>query len=151
MSDIKTRITKLVFEKHTEILKELPERLEVGLHELLCECIEERINSHCDERLNQTLVNISKSHQIALGTLLRDIPKWHNKKELCRGIVRESGCGKTGSRCSYNAGANGYCNHHQKQAAEFNRCLPKSKDEHNHGPEKMRVTGCPGCERKFWS
>lgn len=129
MIDTKTKATKLV------------NRLENDLNELICETVEDAISSHCEERLNQTLVNISKKHQISLELLLREIPQIDGE-ERCRGKKH------TGDRCSFKAGENGYCKFHQQQATNSkSRCLP-SLQLHNHGPEKMFVPGCPGCEQK---
>tara|TARA_R110001606_G_scaffold366441_2_gene521625 strand:+ start:3842 stop:4267 length:426 start_codon:yes stop_codon:yes gene_type:complete len=129
MNDINARVKKLVH------------RLENDLNELICESVEDGISSYHDEKLNQTLENISKKHQISLELLLRDIPKIEGV-DRCRGIK------PGGVRCSFKAGENGYCKFHQRQSEKVQpRCLP-SLQLHNHGSEKMFVRGCPGCEQK---
>ena len=85
MIDVKSRVTKLVIEKTREIiLEQLPNRLENDLNELICEFVEDGVNSYYNEQLNQTLENISKKHQIPLELLLRDIPQI-NGGDRCRG------------------------------------------------------------------
>ena len=147
MIDVKSRVAKLVMEKAREIiLEELPNRLENDLNELICEFVEDGVDSYYNEQLNQTLENISKKHQIPLELLLRDIPQI-NGGDRCRGKKR----GRDGSpevRCSFKACENGYCKYHQRQGEKVQqRCLP-SLQLHNHGPEKMFVRGCQGCEQK---
>ena len=147
MIDVKSRVTKLVIEKTREIiLEQLPNRLENDLNELICEFVEDGVDSYYNEQLNQTLENISKKHQIPLELLLRDIPQI-NGGDRCRGKKRgRDGGGEV--RCSFKAGENGYCKYHKQQGEKVQpRCLP-SLQLHNHGSEKMFVRGCPGCEQK---
>ena len=142
-----TRLTKVVIEKTKEILlRQLPGEIEHELNEIVCELVEEGVETYHTEQLSKTLENISKKHQIPLELLLRDIPQISGE-ERCRGKKKskdESG----DFRCKFKAGENGYCKFHQQQGEKIKpRQLP-SQQLHNHGPEKMNVPGCPGCEQK---
>ena len=96
--------------------------------------------------MSKTLENISKKHQIPLELLLRDVADISGV-DRCRGkkMMKD---GKGEVRCKFKAGENGYCKYHHQQGEKIKpRCLP-SLQLHNHGPEKMNVPGCPGCEQK---
>ena len=141
MIDVKRKATKLVFEKAKDWNKDC-EQLEDDLHELINQSIQHGLDEYRNEQMNSTLKNISKKHQIHLEVLLRDILPV-DRIEKCRGKTRKSGV-----RCSYKAGENGYCKFHQQQGEKVQpRCLP-SLQLHNHGLEKMNVPGCPGCGPK---
>ena len=141
MIDVKTKATKLVFEKAKDWNKDC-EQLEDDLHELISQSIEDGLNEYRNDQMDLTLKHISEKQQIPLQLLLRDIVPV-DRIEKCRGKIRKSGV-----RCSYKAGENGYCKYHQRQGEKVQpRCLP-SLLLHNHGNEKMFVRGCPGCVPK---
>ena len=142
MIEAKARLTKLVIEKAKQILiSQLPSEIETDLNEFVCVLFQEGFEAYHSEQMSKTLENISKKHQIPLELLLRDIPDI-NGAERCRGK-------KNGEiRCKFKASENGYCKYHHQQGEKIKqRCLPNLQ-LHNHGPEKMNVPGCPGCERK---
>lgn len=142
MIEAKARLTKLVINKTKDILlSQLPGEIETDLNEIVCDLVQEGIEAYHSEQMSKTLENISKKHQIPLELLLRDV-SGVTDTERCRG--KKNG----GIRCKFKAGENGYCKYHHQQGEKIKpRCLPNLQ-LHNHGPEKMNVPGCPGCERK---
>ena len=147
MIEAKLRLTKLVIEKAKEILlTHLPSEIEKDLNEIVCDLVQDGIDTYHSEQMSKTLENISKKHQIPLELLLRDVADISGV-DRCRGkkMMKD---GKTEVRCKFKAGENGYCKYHHQQGEKIKpRCLP-SLQLHNHGPEKMNVPGCPGCEQK---
>ena len=104
---------------------------------LMDEELEERINVI----VNEYAIKISKKHGIALEQLLKDIPSSYTNT-TCKGSTNN------GQRCTFRASENGYCQRHIIQGKRVcQRIFSNSGSSlHNHGPEKMFVKGCPGCE-----
>jgi hypothetical protein len=143
MTITKTRLTKLVVDKAKDVLlRQLPDELEHELNEVICELVEESVETYHTQQLNTILENISKKHQIPLELLLRDIPQI-SAEERCRGKRKDGE-----SRCKFKATENGYCKFHHQQGEKIKQRQLPSLQLHNHGPEKMNVPGCPGCEQK---
>jgi hypothetical protein len=147
MIEAKARLTKLVINKTKDILlSQLPSEIETELNEIVCDLVQEGIEAYHSEQMSKTLENISKKHQIPLELLLRDVPGVGDT-DRCKGKkTLKDGSGEI--RCKFKASENGYCKYHHQQGEKIKqRCLPNLQ-LHNHGPEKMNVPGCPGCERK---
>ena len=74
MIEAKARLTKLVIEKAKEILlSQLPSEIETDLNEIVCDLVQDGIDTYHSEQMSKTLENISKKHQIPLELLLRDV------------------------------------------------------------------------------
>jgi hypothetical protein len=102
---------------------------------LMDEELEERINNV----VNDFAIKISKKHGIPLEQLLKDIPDSYT-------ITTCKGTKNNGQRCGFKAFENGYCRHHSQQGQRICQQSFPNSTLHNHGPDKMFVKGCPGCE-----
>ena len=69
MIEAKARLTKLVIEKAKEILlSQLPSEIETDLNEIVCDLVQDGIDTYHFEQMSKTLENISKKHQSANQT-----------------------------------------------------------------------------------
>lgn len=109
------------------------------LHEKIAELIDEELNERMNVLLNEYAVKISKKHAIPLDLLLRDIPTTVGVS-LCKGTK------SNGERCMFRGLCGGYCRHHVAQGEKIKHRTLSSSNIHTHGPERMYVIGCPGCE-----
>jgi hypothetical protein len=109
------------------------------LHTKLLELFEEEVNERVSTLLGEYAETISKKHAVPLDILLRDIPVVANVS-LCKGMKTN------GHRCLFRASDSGYCRHHAVQGSKIKMRSLSSSNLHTHGPEKMYVTGCPGCD-----
>jgi hypothetical protein len=109
--------------------------------------VSDRIMDIFDEELNERLVSmmneyidiISKKHGISMDLLLKDIPETFSGT-ICKGTKVD------GRRCTFRGIHSGYCRHHAAQANRLKHMSISRSHSHNHGPERMYVRGCPGCE-----
>lgn len=109
------------------------------LHDKIAELIDEELNERTNVLLNEYAVKISKKHAIPLDLLLRDIPETVGVT-LCKGTK------SNGERCMFKGTCDGYCRHHVTQGQKIKHRTLSSSNIHTHGPERMYVKGCPGCE-----
>lgn len=109
------------------------------LHIKIVEMIENEVNERVCTLLGEYAETISRKHAISLDILLRDLPSI-TSVSLCKGTK------SNGQRCMFKGGENGYCKHHTVKGEKIRHRSLSSSNLHNHGPEKMYVRGCPGCE-----
>jgi hypothetical protein len=111
----------------------------MNIQDRLIELIDEDLNQRLNLIMNDYVTIISKKHGIPMELLLRDVPTT-SSISLCRGIK------SNGQRCTRKGANNGYCGHHAHQGERIKQRLLPSSNIHTHGPEKMFVKGCPGCQ-----
>lgn len=109
------------------------------LHTKLFDMFEEEVNERVSTLLGEYAETISRKHAVPLDILLRDLPVVA-KVSLCKGTK------SNGQRCLFRASDSGYCRHHTTQGNKIKMRSLSSSNLHTHGPEKMYVRGCPGCE-----
>jgi hypothetical protein len=109
------------------------------LHDKIAELIEQEVSERVSTLLGEYAETISRKHAIPLNILLRDLPSVANVS-LCKGIK------SNGQRCVFKGSGDGYCRHHKSQGDKIRVRSLSSSNLHTHGPEKMFVRGCPGCE-----
>jgi len=112
----------------------------MSLYEKITKLIDEELEDKVNLILNEYAEKISKKHGILLELLLKDIPECY-MTTICKGTKATSG-----HRCSFKAVENGYCRHHTLQGKRICQRIFSYSSLHTHGPEKMFVNGCPGCE-----
>jgi hypothetical protein len=140
----KDRISKIVADGVKKlVVEELPGRIEDAINEHIYEMVEDEVSKYTEYKLSMTLENVSKTHGIPLDLLLRDVPET-NKSGGCKGTKTTVEGTK---RCSFRAVHEGYCRYHKAQGDRIKRRHLPSKNLHNHGPDQMYVSGCPGCEK----
>lgn len=101
--------------------------------------IEEEVQRRVDASLTPMLEYISRTYDVRLDQLMRDLGTFNNKP-ICTGC---QGVAKKGKRCKNRAKPNGFCHMHQDQVPK-----PKSRtvEQHTH-TDPVFVAGCPVCER----
>jgi hypothetical protein len=109
------------------------------LQDKITELIEQEVGERVGILLGEYAETISKKHAVPLNLLLRDLPSIATVS-LCKGIKFN------GQRCLFKGTENGYCRHHKSQGEKIRVRSLSSSNLHTHGPEKMFVRGCPGCE-----
>tara|TARA_B110000285_G_scaffold149264_1_gene166603 strand:+ start:3741 stop:4121 length:381 start_codon:yes stop_codon:yes gene_type:complete len=109
------------------------------LHIKLTELFEKEVSERVSTLLGEYAETISKKHAVPLDMLLRDLPVV-SAISLCKGTK------SNGQRCLFRANDGGYCRHHVIQGNNIKLRSLSSSNLHTHGPEKMYVRGCPGCE-----
>ena len=112
----------------------------MSLYEKITKLVDEEMEDRVNLVLNTYAEKISKKHGISLELLLKDIPECY-ATTICKGTKTT-----TGQRCSFKASDHGYCRHHALQGQRICQRTFSSSSIHNHGPEKMFVKGCLGCE-----
>src|SRR5210317_90209 len=100
---------------------------------------EEELNDRVNSIITEYAETISKKHGIPLEQVLKYIPENYTSN-ICRGTK------SNGSRCTFRSICDGYCRHHASQGERMTKRSFSNSSLHNHGPEKMFVKGCPGCE-----
>lgn len=111
----------------------------MSLYDKVTKLMDEELEDRVNEVVNEYAEKISKKHGIPLEQLLKDIPESYTST-TCKGTKNN------GQRCGFKAFENGYCKHHTVQGQRVCQRTFSSSSLHNHGPEKMFVKGCPGCE-----
>ena len=135
----KDKITKIVTDNIKKIVGEyLPQLIEEAVNECIYEVVDDEVSKYTDEKISSTLENISKVHGIPLDLLLRDMPEC-DKRGICKGV-------RGSKRCIFKGTHDGYCKFHKAQGERIKKRELPSVNLHTHGPEKMFVRGCPGCE-----
>ena len=111
----------------------------MSLYEKVTRLVEEELEHRLNCILNDYAETLSKKHGIALDILLKDLPDTYTST-TCKGAKAN------GQRCTFKGIHNGYCSRHAAQGARICHRVSSSASLHNHGPEKMFVRGCPGCD-----
>ena len=109
--------------------------------------IEEEIEKRVNERINAVLEKISKTYDISLRQLMRDLDTIPDAPSTgCKGLTCK------GKRCSRTAKTDGYCHWHisQKPVQRVTRTTSASTTlavAHTHTLPPLFLAGCPACER----
>jgi hypothetical protein len=110
--------------------------------------IEDEIEKRVNERINIMLDKISRTYDISLRQLMRDLDTMADTPSTCcKGLT-----GK-GKRCSRSAKTDGYCHLHikQKPVQRITRTpssvTPTLAVAHTHTLPPLFMAGCPACER----
>jgi len=110
--------------------------------------IEDEIEKRVNERINIMLDKISRTYDISLRQLMRDLDTMADTPSTCcKGLT-----GK-GKRCSRSAKTDGYCHLHikQKPVQRITRTpssvIPTLAVAHTHTLPPLFMAGCPACER----
>lgn len=112
--------------------------------------LEDEIDKRVNERLNLVLEKISRTYDISMRQLMRDLDAIPDAAStFCKGLT-----GK-GKRCSRSAKTDGYCYMHinQKPVQRVTRApvsVPSTLSvavQHTHTLPPLFMAGCPACER----
>jgi len=112
--------------------------------------LEDEIDKRVNERLNIILEKISRTYDISMRQLMRDLDTMNETpaSTCCKGLT-----GK-GKRCSRTAKTDGYCHMHikQKPVTRVTRTpsvpsAPTLSVAHTHTLPPLFMAGCPACER----
>jgi hypothetical protein len=109
--------------------------------------IEDEIEKRVNERINIMLDKISRTYDISLRQLMRDLDTMAAPSTCCKGLT-----GK-GKRCSRSAKTDGYCHLHIKQKPVQriirtpSSVTPTLAVAHTHTLPPLFMAGCPACER----
>ena len=110
--------------------------------------LEDEIDKRVNERLSLVLEKISRTYDISMRQLMRDLDAIPDAASTCcKGLT-----GK-GKRCSRSAKSDGYCHMHikQKPVQRVTRApAPPALSvavQHTHTLPPLFMAGCPACER----
>lgn len=111
--------------------------------------LEDEIDKRVNERLNVVLEKISRTYDISMRQLMRDLDSIsESPSTCCKGLT-----GK-GKRCSRMAKTDGYCHMHIKQKpvqrvtrTPSTSTAPALSVAHTHTLPPLFMSGCPACER----
>jgi len=112
--------------------------------------LEDEIDKRVNERLSVVLERISRTYDISMRQLMRDLDAMPDAvSTCCKGLT-----GK-GKRCSRTAKTDGYCHMHikQKPVQRVTRApvaapsQPTLSLQHTHTLPPLFMSGCPACEK----
>jgi hypothetical protein len=103
--------------------------------------IEEEVDNRVNEKLTHILSHISKTYDIKLDRLLKDVAEVNHDTKRCMGVKHD------GSRCTRFARISGYCNMHKDQRPKDPAPSPVKEVRHTHTLPPMFLAGCPACEK----
>jgi len=115
--------------------------------EHITKILEDEIEKKVNERLSLILEKLSRTYDISLRQLLRDVSSMNESTStICKGLTAK------GKRCSRIAKCDGYCHFHQKQKPIQRVERPPSVVSmttlaHTHTLPPLFLAGCPACER----
>lgn len=109
--------------------------------ERIQEVFEAEVNLRVERRLTGYVEYISKTYNISLELLLKDLKKSKDSNSVPQCI----GLNKQGQRCKFNAKTDGYCGHHSKKCQP---CRPQIEEvKHNHSIPPFFSDNCPACKQ----
>jgi hypothetical protein len=113
----------------------------------IAKLVEEEVEKRVNERLKAVLEKISKTYDISLRQLVRDLDTIAEAPSTCC-----KGLKKNGTRCSFMAKTDGYCNRHldQKPVLRIKRTpsvTTTMATAHTHTLPPLFLAGCPACEK----
>lgn len=120
---------------------------QVTLMDQIAQLIEEEVEKRVNERLKAVLEKISKTYDISLRQLVRDLDAVAEiPSTCCKGLT------KKGKRCCWSAKTDGYCNRHldQKPVLRIKRTPSVTTTvatAHTHTLPPLFLAGCPACEK----
>jgi hypothetical protein len=111
--------------------------------------LEQEVEKRVNERLTQVLEKISKTYDISLRQLMRDVSVIDKVvSTMCRGLTAK------GRQCKHSAKENGYCHQHANQkpvqrvvVAPTVQTVENTVAQHTHTLPPLFLAGCPACER----
>lgn len=113
--------------------------------------LEDEIEKRVNERLNVVLEKISRTYDISMRQLMRDLDTMSDTPSTCcKGLT-----GK-GKRCSRGAKVDGYCHMHIKQKpvqrvartpSSVATTSTSTACTHTHTLPPLFMAGCPACEK----
>lgn len=114
--------------------------------------LEEEVEKRVNERLTQMLEKISRTYDISIRQLLRDVTTIDQAQStMCRGVTAK------GKQCRHVATKDGYCHQHAKQkpvrrvvVSQPPPIVPQPSAPpiaHTHTLPPLFLAGCPACER----
>ena len=111
--------------------------------------IEKEIDRRVQEKLTTFIELVSKTYDISMKVLLRDLSK------PIDGNTETTGCGPicmgvttNGKRCKFGATTHGYCKKHlyqRKPQTNTNTVVCQKVNEHNHTIPPLFSASCPAC------
>ena len=111
--------------------------------------IEDEIEKRVNERLSLVLEKVSRTYDISLRQLMRDVSSMGDVPcTMCKGLTAK------GKRCSRSAKTDGYCHLHVSQKP-VQRVIHRSVSTastaataaHTHTLPPLFMAGCPACEK----
>lgn len=115
--------------------------------------LEDEIEKRVTERLNQVLEKVSRTYDISMRQLMRDLSAIDHTAAGCTTCKGITGKGK---RCSRSAKDEGYCNMHIKQKPvkrvatrqpSLSVIAAPAQISHTHTLPPLFMSGCPACEK----
>lgn len=120
------------------------------------EQIQRIIRGEIDRRVNEKVMRmldiVSKTYDIALPRLLKDVNGvageggGTSERRQCMGFIAQ------GSRCTRSGGTDGYCKSHLSQAPVIRTLAPGLTTtcvvQHTHSLPPLFLDGCPACEQQ---
>jgi hypothetical protein len=112
--------------------------------------LEDEVEKRVNERMSQMLEKISRTYDISMRQLLRDVSVIdRTQSSTCRGVTAK------GKQCRHAAKENGYCHQHVKQKPVQRALAPPAPIipssvrtiEHTHTLPPLFLAGCPACAR----
>jgi len=111
--------------------------------------LEDEVEKRVNERMSQMLEKISRTYDISMRQLLRDVSVIdQTQSSTCRGVTAK------GKQCRHAAKENGYCHQHVKQKPVQRALAPLPHIQqtiqtvaHTHTLPPLFLAGCPACQR----
>jgi hypothetical protein len=113
--------------------------------------LEDEVEKRVNERMSQMLEKISRTYDISMRQLLRDVSVIdQTQSSTCRGVTAK------GKQCRHAAKENGYCHQHVKQkpvqrvvTTQAAPIIPPTVATvaHTHTLPPLFLAGCPACAR----
>jgi hypothetical protein len=115
--------------------------------EHILKILDEEVEKRVNERMTQMLEKISRTYDISMRQLLRDVSTIDQvQSTTCRGLTAK------GKQCRHVATHDGYCHQHVKQKP-VRRVTPVVSTpvvapvEHTHTLPPLFMAGCPACQK----
>lgn len=114
----------------------------------IVQLLEEEIDKRVNERLTQILEKVSRTYDISMRQLLRDVSVLETAATSCRGLTAK------GKPCRHPVTKDGYCFQHLKQKPNTTVVVsapPQSQTHveytHTHTLPPLFLAGCPACQK----
>lgn len=117
----------------------------------IVQLLEEEIEKRVNDRLNQILEKISRTYDISMRQLLRDVSVLETPSTTCRGLTAR------GKPCRHAVSKDGYCFQHLKQkpkptvivggASSVPQQPTTTAIQHTHTLPPLFLAGCPACQK----
>jgi hypothetical protein len=113
----------------------------------IVQLLEEEIDKRVNERLTQILEKVSRTYDISMRQLLRDVSVLETSTLSCRGLTAK------GKPCRHAVTKDGYCFQHLKQKPNTTVIMTapppsiQTRVEHTHSLPPLFLDGCPACQK----